>query len=45
MRILTISGGRFFFSRVRKLVEEISGRIEVLENAVLFPESVEAEYC
>lgn len=44
MRILTISRGRFFSGRARKLVEEISGRIEVLENAVLFPESVEAEY-
>jgi hypothetical protein len=44
MRTLTISGGRFFSSRVRKLVEEVSRKIEVAENAILFPERVEAEY-
>ncbi|NJE60244.1 hypothetical protein [Thermococcus sp. 21S7] len=44
MKILTVVGGRFLPGRVRKLVEEISGRIEVLENALLFPESVKAEY-
>ena len=41
MKILTVSGGRFISGKSRRLVEEISRRIEVLENAVLFPESVE----
>ncbi len=44
MKVLTVSKGRFFSGRTQKLVEDIVQRIEVMENLVVFPHNIEAEY-
>ncbi|WP_461865325.1 hypothetical protein [Thermococcus sp.] len=44
MQQLIVSLGRFFSGRLRKLVEGVAEQVEVLENALVFPEAVSAEY-
>ena len=44
MRTVLISGGSFLSRKHRKAVEKTAEMIEVLENAVIVPDSIKAEY-